>query len=201
MTIQLIDINPEMVGAWRNEFGSYSDIKISTGSIFELEADAIVSPANSFGIMDGGLDGKIRDFFSIEIEEKVRQKISLDHAGELPVGVAISTSIENRKFRYLITAPTMRVPEIVASTQNAYLAMRAILLEAKRIGVQKISIPGLCALSGQMPVIVVARQMRIAYDKVVLRRINYTHWREEKALQNYMACITNELPFDYENKR
>ena len=38
-----------------------------------------------------------------------------------------STMNEGQPIRYLISAPTMRVPANVAKTTNAYLAFRAVL--------------------------------------------------------------------------
>lgn len=198
MKLYLIDINLNLIKAWENEFNSYKNIKIIHGSIFEFNADAIVSPANSFGIMDGGIDGKIRDFFGMNIEQKVRNKIIHDFKGELPVGCAITTETDNKQFKYLISAPTMRVPEIVKDSLNAYLAMRAILIECNKNNILTVAIPGLCSLSGGMPYNIVARQMRVAYDRICLKSINYSHWREEKYLQDYLMCKTNTLPIDLE---
>ena len=187
-----------MVNAWRDEFLHYSNVDIFEKSIFNITADAIVSPANSFGIMDGGLDGKLRDYFGKDIEEKVRSRIRDEYHGELPVGNAITIRTNHNKFKFLISAPTMRVPENIATTQNAYLAMRAILIECLNNNFNSVAIPGLGALSGQMSYNVVARQMRVAYDKIINRSIIYTHWREEKELQIYMKCEMNHLPYDYE---
>jgi len=41
-------------------FEEIQDITISDSDILSFKADAIVSPANSFGYMDGGLDLKFR---------------------------------------------------------------------------------------------------------------------------------------------
>lgn len=47
-----------MTKAWETEFSPYANIKVSCGDIFTgaPAADSIVSPANSFGFMDGGID-------------------------------------------------------------------------------------------------------------------------------------------------
>jgi O-acetyl-ADP-ribose deacetylase (regulator of RNase III) len=178
---------------------NFRTVVIINDSIFNIPADAIVSPANSFGIMDGGLDGKIRDYFGVEIENKVRNKINSEYFGELPVGNAIITITEHRTYKYLITSPTMRVPENVMNSFNAFLSMRAILINCiLNSDIRTVSIPGLCALSGSMPFIIVARQMRVAYDKIVLNKTKYFHWREEKYLQEYMMCKNNIIPEDVE---
>jgi O-acetyl-ADP-ribose deacetylase (regulator of RNase III) len=199
MIINLIDINENMISSWKNEFYDYENINIINDSIFNIPADAIVSPANSFGIMDGGLDGKIRDYFGIEIENKIRDKINSEFFGELPVGNAITTLTGNKIYKYLITSPTMRVPENVMNSFNAFLSMRAILINCMlNSDIRTVSIPGLCALSGSMPFIIVARQMRVAYDKIILNKTKFLHWREEKYLQEYMMCKNNIIPEDLE---
>lgn len=200
MIVKLVDINTRMVIAWKNEFSNYANLEIHEGSIFEQNAQAIVSPANSFGIMDGGLDGKLRDFFGKEIENLVRDKIEKEYFGELPVGCAVTVKTGNKNFPILISAPTMRVPENIATTQNVYLSMRAILLQCLINNIESVLIPGLGALSGQMPFEIVARQMRVAYDKIIRKSVRYAHWREEKELQRYMQCELDQLPFDYEQK-
>ena len=200
MTIILVDINKAMAFAWTREFQGMKDVQIQDGNIFDVKVGALVSPANSFGIMDGGIDGKLRDFFGMEIERRVRQKIATEYYGELPVGAAITTETGHEKYKYLISAPTMRVPEDVSTSLNAYLAMRAILVECKKNHIDSVAIPGLAALSGRMDPKIVARQMRAAYDKIVLGRIIYTHWREEKLLQRYLMCETDILPDDLEDK-
>lgn len=117
----------------------------------------------------------------------------------MPAGCAIAEKTDRKQYQYLVSAPTMRVPENVASSQNAYPAMRAILIQCIENEIESIAIPGPCALSGQMPCGIVARQMRVAYDKIIRKTIAYSHWREEKELQRYMLRETSELPHDYES--
>lgn len=53
--------------------------------------------------------------------------IDREHAGELLVGQALVMPTNSARLRYVVVAPTMRVPTDVSDTVNAYLAMRAIL--------------------------------------------------------------------------
>jgi O-acetyl-ADP-ribose deacetylase (regulator of RNase III) len=53
MKIYLADLSDGLIQAWKKVFVDQQDIEIYHGSIFDLKADAIVSPANSFGFMDG----------------------------------------------------------------------------------------------------------------------------------------------------
>lgn len=52
----LRDINAAVAKAWERQFAGLHDVEVSCGDILERRADAIVSPANSFGYMDGGID-------------------------------------------------------------------------------------------------------------------------------------------------
>lgn len=52
----LVDRQAPLVRAWERAFGEYPEVTVVQGDFFARPADAMVSPANSFGIMDGGLD-------------------------------------------------------------------------------------------------------------------------------------------------
>ncbi|OKH45749.1 hypothetical protein NIES2101_25875 [Calothrix sp. HK-06] len=63
-------------------------VTVHHGSILDVECDAVVSPANSFGFMDGGIDFIYMDYFGKDIQLKVRRQILDHHHGELIVGNA-----------------------------------------------------------------------------------------------------------------
>jgi O-acetyl-ADP-ribose deacetylase (regulator of RNase III) len=92
----------------------------------------MVSPANSFGIMDGGLDLAIRDQLGLAVQQRAQRVICERHHGELPIGSAEIVETGDPRWPLLVIAPTMRVPERVGATLNAYLAFRAALLACKR---------------------------------------------------------------------
>lgn len=169
LKIYLRDINYKVFDAWKIAFNDCEEVNVSHGIICDINADAVVSPANSFGFMDGGIDLFYRNFFGTALENSVREHINNNFYGELIVGQATIVPIGHEIYRYLIVAPTMRVPENVANTVNAYLAFRAALLAVKHFnnGEQKIKsllCPGLCTTTGRMDANVCARQMRAAYD-------------------------------------
>lgn len=58
-TIYLIDSNSALVNAWESEFIEYPNVIALEEDYFCKPADCLVSPANSFGYMDGGLDRAI----------------------------------------------------------------------------------------------------------------------------------------------
>ncbi len=49
----------------------------------------MLSPGNSFGIMDGGLDLAIRSHLGLEVQERLQSLIVKQFHGELPAGCAI----------------------------------------------------------------------------------------------------------------
>ena len=194
LKIHIVDINKPLIKAMKEEFAPYL-VKVSEGSIFDYDADAVISPANSFGHMDGGLDGKLRDYFGMQIEINAQKKIRDDYHGELLVGQATVIESGNQKTPFIIVAPTMRVPSNVSDSINAYLAMRAILRTAlAHKMINNIVVSGLCSLSGLMQPHIVARQMRAAYEYVINDQHHFPHWRLERDFEDYLRGKTNLIP-------
>lgn len=184
MHILLIDRNPKMIAAWHQQFQSgLEGVTILEADISSLtQVDAIVSPANSFGFMDGGIDNDISLRLGWELQFELQAKIRALPEGELLVGKAIVLPTADEFIPYLISAPTMRVPMShgISTSVNAYLAMKAALLAAKaHQHIASIAVPGLCTSIGKMPHEVAALQMRIAFEEVMLdKKPSYASWRE-----------------------
>jgi O-acetyl-ADP-ribose deacetylase (regulator of RNase III) len=167
----LIDKNPRLVSAWREQLGEFSNIKILEGDITNVSCDAIVSPANSFGFMDGGLGYAISERLGWDLQTEVQQFIKNLPEGELLVGKAEVFATQDELIPYLIVAPTMRVPTNfqIPTSINAYLAMKAILIAAKKHeAIEYVAIPGLCTGVGRMQPEICARQMLYAYQEIGL---------------------------------
>ena len=168
----------ELVSAWLDAFADCPSVDASQGNILEESADAIVSPANSFGYMDGGLDLVYSQHFGWEVERDIRQILLEVYDGELPVGQAVVCSMRREAAPFfMISAPTMRVPMKVDQTANAYLAFRAVLRAVRRHNadcpdtpIRSVLCPGLGTGEGAMPYTRCARQMRYAYEVVALGR-------------------------------
>jgi O-acetyl-ADP-ribose deacetylase (regulator of RNase III) len=173
--IYLIDTAPRLVEEWRKAFSVFEEVSVLAGGYFQQPADAIVSPANSFGIMDGGLDLAIRDALGVEVQGKVQDVIINKYHGELPVGAAEIVETRDARWPYLVAAPTMRIPEPVAFTFNAYLAFRAILIaiknfnrDAEKRRIDSVVCSGLGTGIGGMSSEKCARQMRLAYKALLM---------------------------------
>jgi O-acetyl-ADP-ribose deacetylase (regulator of RNase III) len=171
--IYLRDKNEDIVEAWTWAFAGYENVNVSRGDIFDIKADSIISPANSFGFMDGGIDLAYSRYFSWKLQEVLQEKIHNEYYGEIPVGMATIIETGNKNIPYLISCPTMRVPEVVEYTVNAYLAFRAALIEVINFNgkynknIQSILCPGLGTLTGAISPINCAKQMKYAYDVVL----------------------------------
>lgn len=181
MHIILTALDLPLYDAWLEEcrFPDQQYIDIIQGSILDVECDAVVSPANSYGIMDGGIDKLYSQAFP-GIQQRVQAEIEQyglpgdppgltahvlhwrmngllpDHW--LPVGRAVvaETGVENP--RYLIAAPTMEWPqELPADSDNAYQATKAALEIADPSWT--IAFPGMGTGVGKLDPVSCARQV------------------------------------------
>ena len=198
MQIKLVAFDISLFHCWKKNFEGCNDVEVIDGDIFSQKADALVSPANSFGFMDGGLDLKISQKLGWGVEDRVRERIINDFSGEVPVGNALIVETGMDSFPYLISAPTMRVPMDVSKTVNAYLAFRAILLEIEKFNkagnrISSIACPGLGTGEGRMKPDQCALQMREAYNICMLgqRLIN---GGLAAAVKNHQFLLSNGRP-------
>ena len=193
MNIILTSVDDALADAWERFCGDLPFVSVHRGSIFDLSCDAVVSPANSYGFMDGGIDMLYSEVFGWGVQERLQALIQEKHHGELLVGSAeiVETGYPNLPF--LIAAPTMRVPMILQHSVNPYLAARAVLLLVKHStfshgphqskliseSVNSIAFPGLGTGVGRIGLNTCARQVRAAIDAVLLGQETFpTSWVE-----------------------
>ncbi len=182
MRLILVDINPSLCMAWERYFDTLPNITIVRGYFEALqEFDCMVSPANSFGLMDGGIDAAITDYFGYGLMAAVQRRIIDEYHGEQPVGTSMIVETGHLEHPYLAHTPTMRVPMTIAHTDYVYLAMWALLRavhahnQTNKPPINTIACPGLGTGVGQMPPGEAARQMSLAYRNY-LNRPAYIDW-------------------------
>jgi O-acetyl-ADP-ribose deacetylase (regulator of RNase III) len=192
MNIVLADIEGNLINAWNDIASNNSNITTYQGSIFEVECDALVSPANSFGFMDGSLDFEISEFFGWHVQNRLQEAIKSKHNGELLVGQVEIVPTDHTSIPYVISAPTMRVPMDVRGTANPYLAIRGVLLAVKhgvfkdgtpvKDRIKTIAFPGMGTGVGQITPTVFAKQMKQAVEDVIEDKFEFpkTIWNTEK---------------------
>jgi len=112
-------------------------VEVKEGSILEVDTDVIVNPANSLGIMGGGVAGVIRRQGGEQIEREAIMK------SPIPVGKAVLTSAGRLPFKGVIHSPTMEQPAMRTSAEKVRLSVRAALELADREGFKSIAFPGM----------------------------------------------------------
>ncbi|TGE07991.1 macro domain-containing protein [Hymenobacter fodinae] len=208
MHFNFIDTNQEVVAAWQRVFADVPQVTVQHGSIFDFPADALVSPANSFGYMNGGIDFAISKNLGWHLEKDLQRLIREKHYGELLVGQAEILPTGSPLFPYLIAAPTMRTPMTITRGPNVYHAMRALLLllehgrlttgEPIKSVIKTVGIPGLGTGVGQVRPLVCARQMRLAWEDIMKQKYaTVAGW--ETMCGNYAYFYThNESDIKYD---
>jgi O-acetyl-ADP-ribose deacetylase (regulator of RNase III) len=165
----LADPNAALCAAWAAAFQSYPEVEVVNGRFEQLPAfDCMVSAANSFGLMDGGVDLAITNFFGPALQARVQQVILARYNGEQPVGTSFIVETGHPAHPFLAHTPTMRVPMPIADTDNVYLAMKAMLQAVRDFNadgerIQIVACPGLGTATGRVPAPEAARQMALAY--------------------------------------
>jgi O-acetyl-ADP-ribose deacetylase (regulator of RNase III) len=112
-------------------------IHLAKSDITEMAVDAIVNPANSLGIMGGGVAAALSRKGGPLIQ---REAMSL---APIAVGAAVVTNAGHLWAKNIIHAPTMEEPGMKVSVENVGRAARAALLAASQRGFAVIAMPGL----------------------------------------------------------
>ncbi len=163
MKLILVDLNIELVRCWQSAFATFPEVEILCGNILQAAKTCVVSPANSYGFMDGGIDLEYVNYFGLQLQVKVQQAISLRPEGHLPIGASLIVATGTATIPYLIVAPTMELPGRV-SFQNCYYAMVAVLQIASQHPdvLTEVYCPGLATGTGAVEPRYAAQEMAIA---------------------------------------
>jgi O-acetyl-ADP-ribose deacetylase (regulator of RNase III) len=165
MRLSLVDLDCVLVTAWVEAFQSFPEVTIQQSDLLAVAENTVVSPANGFGFMDGGIDRVYADFFGRQVEVRVMEAIARRPEGHLPVGASLVVRTGHPRIPYLIVAPTMILPEAV-NEDHCYRAMRAVLRLASQlpdVG-REVFCPGLGTGVGMVPPQSAAKEMARAYS-------------------------------------
>lgn len=175
--------------AFRERFAGLPNVEVVHGRFEELPVyDCMVSAANSFGLMDGGVDRAITEFFGNGLQRRVQYRILDEFLGEQPVGTSIIVETGHPQHPFIAHTPTMRVPMEIAHTDNVYQAMWSMLLAVRQHNLKSekkieiIACPGLGTATGRVPYRQAARLMALAY-KNFLYPPRFIDWRFADARQ------------------
>ena len=169
--VYLLAMQPELASAFAQAFSDAEDVKIAREDFASFmdghpEVTGIVSPANSFGLLTGGLDKALRDYFGKELQDAVRECIKNEWFGEQTLGTSMAVDIPGAPGKKLLHTPTMRTPSKITDDLIVYSCMRSALMAAIQNDIAAMVIPAFGGGSGQLPMEVIAHHMRLAWDQI-----------------------------------
>lgn len=170
LRVVLVDVNDEVVKAWRSAFADTPEVEIRQGSLLDVDVDAWVSPTNARGRMDGGVDAVVKRHLGAGVQVRVQREIRARFGASLPVGSAVCVPSGAAVPRYLISTPTMRQSsQNVSETMNVALAcaaaFQAVHLQnrEKPGSIRSVALVGMGAQTGRVPAGVCANLMWTGY--------------------------------------
>ena len=164
--ILLYDKNKRLCEAWKKEFKNDKNVKVQNCEFKDLKYERVVTAGNSYGIMNGGIDLAVREYYGINIQDSlqwaIRSNSKLD--GYLPVGGIIEIKTSDCKKPKLIYAPTMRIPQKIDKVDVFYVFVKLL----NRYN--NFACCGLGTGTGEISEKECAKQMKLAYDYVLKER-------------------------------
>jgi len=168
MKIYLLDRSLSMTLWWKEYFSCCENVEIVCDEFCRFmnnnEIECVVSPANSYGLMDGGYDLAITNHFGKNLQKKVQKYIIENLYGEQPVGTSIIVDINDKQ--KLIHTPSMRLPSRIKDPMVVYHCMRTCLMTALDNNIKSIVIPAFGGACGGLDFSVIAEMMYNAYYQV-----------------------------------
>lgn len=214
LKVILTAVDEPLADAWQRFCGDLDFVEVLRGNILDAKADAFVSPANSFGFMDGGIDLVYSQQFGWDVQRRLQQIIKERHHGELLIGQAEIVETDSPGIpHFIIAAPTMRVPMILRDTVNPYLAARAVFLNILHgtfappnkcagtkvaAAVTSVAFPGMGTGTGRVGPNTCARQVRAAIDSVLLNKNDFPRTWAEASLQHQGLYTDNPKRLQHE---
>lgn len=171
--LTLIHPKPEMCDAFEYRFSGLPRVRVLRARFEELEPhDCFVTAANSFGIMNAGIDAAVIRFHGEALMHQIQYRILDEYLGEQPIGTSFIQETGNVDYPYVAHTPTMRVPGSIRGTDKVYCAAWAALLAIYQHNVSSpadrkidtVVFPALGAGFGGVEPSEVARQMACAYQ-------------------------------------
>lgn len=174
LELVLVALEGPMAAAWHALAERRPGLTVHVGSVTEVDVDAVVSPANSAGLMGGGIDGVYARWFP-----GISARVRATTGGDLPVGEAVVVPTGVARPAWLFSAPTMRTPGTFLDPDGgaALAAATAVLRTwrdgslpdgtAVRAAVRSIALPGLGTGVGGLDPQVCARAVGTALDAVL----------------------------------
>ena len=174
LSVYFVDCNVEVISAYADKFKTVGDCRFVIGNILSQDRGCLVSPANSYGNMSGGIDRQYRDYFGPELEQRLRVYIDNLHGRKLKIGNAQIVPTNDDKFPYIIFCPTVEKPSELTTGENVRKAAIAIFRQAVRYNfkvkeadkIDRLLIPGFGTDMAGLDPHISAKEMYLAYLEV-----------------------------------
>ena len=172
LEIWLIHPEQEACEAFEERFAESPDVRVIQSRFEELPPhDCFVTAANSFGVMNAGIDAAVIHFHGQDLMERIQYRILDEYLGEQPIGTCLIEATGNSDYPYIAHTPTMRVPGSIEGTDKVYAATWAAFLAVYRHNVtteeqdriHSVVFPAMGTGFGYVPYREAARQMAAAY--------------------------------------
>ena len=157
---EIRDLDIQVIQAYKNAIKKGNlNIPCYQEDIFNSEkGSTLVSPANTYGIMDGGLDQEFLNFFGYELQTQVLNYLDNMHEGKLDIGKSQIIPTNHNKYKHIIITPTIEKPGFRSSPKNIYDATKSIINETTKFNkgapvsfkIKNLVIPGLGTGFGDM---------------------------------------------------
>lgn len=167
----LVDRRKDTCDVLRWQFREHPEVQVVCGKFEELPVyDCVITPGNSFGLMDAGMDLAVVRFFGRHVMDQIQKEILSGYLGEQPVGTCVLVPTAHPDHPYVAHAPTMRVPTNIHGTDNVYLSVWAALTSIHRHNrtaarkINTVACPAMGTGTGGMDLMEAAWQIRLAYE-------------------------------------
>ena len=166
MKIILLDRNYMMVFAWQKYFNEECNVEIVTNTIENYlnknKVDAVVTPGNSYGVMTGGFDLGVRNYFGIDLEYRVQKYIDTKLNCKQKVGTSFIIDGGKNNIGVIYT-PTMEEPSEISDLNIVYESTISSLKLAKECKLETIVLPAFGGATGKVNFFKIAELMFKAY--------------------------------------
>ena len=168
MKVYLLDINAAIVKAWNETFSGVDNVEVIHAHfesfMANYQVDCVVSPGNSHGVMAGGYDLALSEYFGWDLTKRVQAYILENFEGQQPVGTSfiIDTGMDGIN---LIHTPSMINPSLIKDPNVVFDCTKSTLELAKENDVNSIVIPAFGGACGGLSPEVIANKMYDAINK------------------------------------
>lgn len=167
--IYLLERNPQKCDFLALYFDGVPEVEVVCDDFRHFmqthQVQCIVSPANAFGLMDGGYDLAITEWFGNQLQERAQRYIINHFYSEQPVGTSFLIDA-GKDGQALIHTPTMRTPQRILDPRVIYQCMRTTLMCAAEHGINNMVIPMFGGATGEVRPQLAAEMMWKAYQQL-----------------------------------